>query len=134
MELLEFSRVSTRAKPFQAIDSSAVLDVALRNLAGPLSSKGVLVVHDPLPEITADSTQIGQLFQNLISNAIKFCRNETPRIHVSAVCKEGEHIFSVQDNGIGIAPEYKEEIFMTFRRLHDGGEGSTFFFTIPVRK
>jgi len=163
-ELLEYSRVSTQAKPFQVIDSSAVLDIALRNLAGPLLSKRVLVTHDPLPEITANSIQIGQLFQNLISNAIKFCRNEAPRIHVSAVCKEREHIFSVQDNGIGIAPESADEIFMAFRRLHDGdefpgtglglatcakiverhcgriwvesklGEGSTFFFTIPVRE
>jgi light-regulated signal transduction histidine kinase (bacteriophytochrome) len=163
-DLLEFSRVSTQAKSFQVIDSSAILDIALRNLAGPLHSKGVLVTHDPLPEITADSTQIGQLFQNLISNALKFCRNETPRIHVSAVCKEREHIFSVRDNGIGIAPEYTEEIFAAFRRLHNGdefpgtglglatcakiverhcgriwvesnlGEGSTFYFTIPLRE
>lgn len=161
-DILEFSRVNIQAKSFQVIDSSTVLDIALRNLEGPLHSKGVLVTHDPLPEIAADSTQICQLFQNLISNALKFCRNETPRIHVSAVCKEREHIFSVRDNGIGIAPEYTEEIFAAFRRLHDGdefpgtglglatcakiverhcgriwvesnlGEGSTFYFTIPL--
>lgn len=163
-DLLEFSRIGTQARPFQVIDSSAVLDISLRNLAGPLHSKGVLVTHDPLPEIIADPTQIGQLFQNLISNAVKFCRKETPHIHVSALRKEREHIFSVQDNGIGIAPEYAEEIFTAFRRLHDGdefpgtglglatcakiverhcgriwvesnlGEGSTFYFTIPVRE
>jgi len=163
-DLLEYSRVSTQTRQFQVIDSSAILDIALQNLAGPIHSKGVLVTHDSLPEILADSTQIGQLFQNLISNAIKFCRNETPRIHVSAVRKGREHIFSVQDNGIGIASESADEIFMAFRRLHDGdefpgtglglatcakiverhcgriwvesklGEGSTFFFTIPVRE
>ncbi len=161
-DLLEFSRVTTHARPFQVIDSSAVLDIALKNLAGSLHSKGVVVTHDPLPEITADSTQIGQLFQNLISNAIKFCRKEIPRIHISAVHNGRELIFSVQDNGIGIDPESAEEIFMAFRRLHDGGEfpgtglglatcariverhggriwvesnvgeGSTFYFTIPA--
>lgn len=163
-DLLEYSRVSTQARPFQVIDSSTVLDIALRNLAGTLHSKGVVVTHDPLPEIIADSTQIGQIFQNLISNAIKFCRKETPRIHISAARKGREHIFSVRDNGIGIAPEFTEEIFTAFRRLHEGeefpgtglglatcakiverhcgqiwveskpGEGSTFYFTIPVRQ
>jgi len=164
VDLLDFSRVTTQTKPFQVIDSSVVLDNALKNLAGTLHSKGALVTHDPLPEIIADSTQIGQLFQNLIGNAIKFCRKETPRIHVSALCKGREHIFSVQDNGIGIAHEYADEIFVAFRRLHDGnefpgtglglatcariverhcgriwgeskpGEGSTFYFTIPVKE
>jgi two-component system, chemotaxis family, sensor kinase Cph1 len=144
------------------IDSSVVLDNALKNLAGTLHSKGALVTHDPLPEIIADSTQICQLFQNLIGNAIKFCRCDTPRVHVSAVRKEREHIFYVQDNGIGIAPEYADEIFAAFRRLHDRdefpgtglglatcariverhrgriwvesnpGEGSTFYFTFPT--
>jgi light-regulated signal transduction histidine kinase (bacteriophytochrome) len=59
------------------------------------------VTHDALPEIVADSTQIGQLFQNLVSNAVKFCLKETPRVHVSAVRKGKEHVFSVRDNGIG---------------------------------
>ncbi|MFA6148186.1 MAG: ATP-binding protein [bacterium] len=161
-DLLEYSRVCTQAKPFQAFDSSNALDIALKNLAGRLHSKRVRITHDPLPEIIADSTQIGQLFQNLIANAIKFCRDDEPRIHISAVHNGREHIFSIQDNGIGIAPESANEIFTAFRRLHDGdefpgtglglstcariverhcgriwvesqpGEGSTFYFTIPA--
>jgi light-regulated signal transduction histidine kinase (bacteriophytochrome) len=93
VDLLDFSRVTTQTKPFQVIDSSVVLDNALKNLAGTLHSKGALVTHDPLPEIIADSTQIGQLFQNLIGNAIKFCRCDTPRVHVSAVHGEGSTFY-----------------------------------------
>ena len=130
----------------------------------PIRHAGRLVTHDPLPEIIADSTQIGQLFQNLVGNAIKFCRCDTPRVHVSAVRNGRELVFSVQDNGIGIDPGYRGEIFTAFRRLHDGdefpgtglglatcakiverhcgrirveskpGEGSTFCFTIPVKE
>jgi light-regulated signal transduction histidine kinase (bacteriophytochrome) len=163
VDLLEYSRVGTHTRPFQVIDSSAILEITLKNLAGTLHSKGALVTHDPLPEIIADSTQIGQLFQNLIGNAIKFCRCEPPRVHVSAVRNGRELIFSVRDNGIGIAPEYADEIFAAFRRLHDGdefpgtglglstcakiverhcgriwveskpGQGSTFYFAIPVK-
>jgi light-regulated signal transduction histidine kinase (bacteriophytochrome) len=164
LDLLEYSRAGTHIRPFQVIDASAILEITLKNLAGTLHSKGALVTHDPLPEIVADSTQIVQLFQNLICNAVKFCREETPRIHVSAVRNGRELIFSVRDNGIGIAPEQTEEIFAAFRRLHDGsefpgtglglatcakiverhrgriwvesnpGEGSTFRFTIPVKE
>ncbi len=162
-DILEYSRVGTHARPFQVIDSSAVLDIALKNLSGTLHSKGAVVTHDPLPEIIADSTQIGQLFQNIIGNAIKFCRCDPPRVHVSAVRKEREHVFSIRDNGIGIDPGYTEEIFTAFRRLHGRDEfpgaglglatcakiverhrgriwvesivdeGSTFYFTIEVR-
>jgi len=164
LDLLEYSRVGTHTRPFQVVDSSTILEITLKNLAGTLHSKGALVTHDPLPEIIADHAQIGQLFQNLIGNAIKFCRREPPRVHVSAVRNGREHIFYVQDNGIGIAPESADEIFGAFRRLHDGdefpgtglglatcariverhrgriwveskpGEGSTFCFTIPAKE
>lgn len=163
-ELLEFSRVSAWDKRLEVVDSSAVLDAILENLAGPLQSRGVVATRDPLPVILADPARLGQLFQNLVGNAIKFCREETPRIHVSAVRQEKEYIFSVRDNGIGIGSEYLGEIFTAFRRLHKAdefpgtglglatcsriveqhggriwvesqpGEGSTFFFTIPVKE
>jgi len=164
LDLLEYSRVCTHARPFQVVDASTILEITLKNLAGTIQSKGALVTHDPLPEIIADSTQIVQLFQNLIGNAVKFCRNGTPRVHVSAVRNGRELIFSIQDNGIGIAPEYADVIFTAFRRLHDGdefpgtglglatcakiverhcgriwvesnpGEGSTFYFTFPLKE
>ncbi len=163
-DLLDYCRVDAQARPFQAIESAAALDAALGNLAGPLRSRGALVTRDTLPEITADPTQIVQLFQNLIGNAVKFCRNEVPRIHVSAARTGMEHLFSVRDNGIGIAPEYARDIFQAFRRVDHGGEfpgtglglatcarivdrhcgriwvasspgeGSTFYFTIPARE
>ncbi len=163
-DLLEFSRAGVQARPFQAVDTSAVLDTALKNLAGPLQAKGAVVTRGPLPEVVADPTQICQLFQNLVGNAIKYCGDETPRVHVTAVREGNGHVFSVRDNGIGIAPECTGEIFKPFRRLHDcgdvpgtglglatcarivdrhcgriwvestPGEGSTFHFTIPVLK
>lgn len=121
-DLLDYCRVTTQARPLQPIDSSAALDAALKNLAGPLRSRGALVTRDALPEIAADPTQIVQLFQNLVGNAVKYCRNEIPRIHISAARKETEHQFSVRDNGIGIAPEHAKEIFQAFRRVDNGGE------------
>ncbi len=162
-DLLEYCRVTAQARPFQVFDSSAALDAALKNLAGPLQSRGALVTRDMLPEITADPTQMVQLFQNLVGNAVKFCRDGIPRIHISAARGNAEHTFSVRDNGIGIAPEDAKDIFQAFRRLDDGGEfpgtglglatcakivdrhcgriwvesrpgeGSTFYFTIPAK-
>ncbi len=162
-DLLDYCRVTTQARPLRPIAASAALDAALKNLAAPLRSKGALVTSDPLPEITADATQIVQLFQNLVGNAVKFCRNEIPRVHISAARNDAEHLFSIRDNGIGIAPEHAKEIFQAFRRVDDGGEfpgtglglatcarvvdrhcgriwveskpgeGSTFYFTSPAR-
>jgi light-regulated signal transduction histidine kinase (bacteriophytochrome) len=118
----------------------------------------------PLPKVAADATQLGQLFQNLLVNAVKFHGARTPRIQVSAKDAGPEWIFSIADNGIGIAPEYFERIFQIFQRLHTleeysgtgiglaickkiverhggriwlesvVGEGSIFHFAIPKRK
>jgi PAS domain S-box-containing protein len=162
-DLLAYSRVSTRAKPFQLTNCETVFDQALTNLKMAIEESEALVTHDPLPTVIADASQMVQLFQNLISNAIKF-RKEKPRITVSAVQIENEWLFSVQDNGIGIAPEFMEHIFKMFQREHasakypgtgvglaickkiverhggriwvetQAGKGSTFYFTIPARK
>jgi len=128
----------------------------------PFATTDPVVTHDPLPTVIADDTQMCQLFQNLISNAIKFRNEKPPFIHVSAERREREWVFSVRDNGIGIDRDYKDRIFAIFQRLHSigdypgtgiglavckriigrhggriwlesqPGEGSTFYFSIPI--
>lgn len=160
-DLLAYSRLSTQAKEFEPVDCQAILSQALINLGMAIEESGAVVTHDPLPTILGDSFQIGQLFQNLIGNAIKFRSDLPPRIHLSSKEKENKRLFSVRDNGIGIEPEYNDRIFIIFQRLHGRGEypgtgiglaicrkiverhggtiwvesalgkGSTFYFTIP---
>lgn len=117
-DLLAYSRVGTRGHPFEPIHCETVLQEALGNLKVTMEESGAVVTHDSLPTVMADSSQLGQLFQNLIGNAIKFRGNEQPRIHVSANSNGNGWTFSVRDNGIGIAPEYAERIFIIFQRLH----------------
>lgn len=160
-DLLKYSRVGTRSKPFQPTDFSKALNQALTYLKIAIQEEEAVVTCDPLPTLMADPTQITQVFQNLIGNAIKFRGKEPPRIHVSAERKEREWIFSVSDNGIGISQDYFDQIFVIFQRLpsekrvsgtglglsvckkiverHGGriwvesaeGKGSTFHFAIP---
>jgi light-regulated signal transduction histidine kinase (bacteriophytochrome) len=160
-DLLAFSRVGTRGGAFAPADLDALLRDALNNLQTSIKEAGAKVTLDPLPSLPVDATQIGQLFQNLIGNAIKFRSERAPEIHVGA-CQEKEHwLFWVRDNGIGIEPQYAGRIFQIFQRLHSrkhypgtgiglaickkiverhGGEirvesepvqGSTFYFSIP---
>jgi PAS domain S-box-containing protein len=121
-DLLAYSRVGTRGKPFQPTDCQAVLDQVLVNLKVSIEESGAMITHDPLPMVMADESQMAQLFQNLINNAIKFRGKASPQIHISAEQKEKDWVFSVRDNGIGIDPQYYERIFMLFQRLHDRGE------------
>jgi len=160
--LLVYSRVGTRGKRFEPTNCEAVLKHALDNLQMAVEESGAEVTHDPLPTVSADASQLLQLFQNLIANAIKFRSHEPPRIHIGAKRKENDWLFSVKDNGIGIAPEFAERIFIIFQRLHpkseypgtgiglsvckkiverhggriwvesELGKGATFYFTIPI--
>ena len=117
-DLLAFSRVGTRTKPFQPVDLGHALAGALANLQVVIGETGATITHDTLPTVTGDATQLTLLLQNLISNAIKFRGKEPPKIHVS--CERGAHEwhFGVRDNGIGIEPQYFDRIFVIFKRLH----------------
>jgi PAS domain S-box-containing protein len=121
-DLLAYSRVGTRGKPFEPTDCQAVLDQVLANLKVSIEESGAVITHDPLPMVMVDESQMAQLLQNLINNAIKFRGEASPRVHISAEQKEKEWVFSVRDNGIGIDPQYHERIFIIFQRLHDRGE------------
>jgi PAS domain S-box-containing protein len=117
-DLLAFSRVGTRGGVFEPANLETVLDLALRNLEASIAASQATLTHDPLPSLPVDATQIMQLFQNLIGNALKFKGNQQPRIHVGAQRQDGRWVFSVRDNGIGIEPQYYERIFQIFQRLH----------------
>ena len=162
--LLQYSRVGTHGKPFQLVQCDTILNKALANLQMLLTESGAQVTHDPLPSLMADSTQLLQLFQNLIDNACKFRDDNVPHIHISARPERSQWLLSVRDNGIGIDPEYADRIFIIFQRLHSreefpgtglglaickkiierhGGKiwvefgnrkGTTFCFTIPERE
>jgi len=122
-DLLEYSRVQTKAREFGLIDTGSSLSQALRNLQTSLKEKDAIVTSDLLPMLSADKIQITQLFQNLIGNALKFQKPGTvPQIHVAAEKQDDMWVFSVTDNGIGIDPQYTERIFRIFQRLHAKGE------------
>jgi light-regulated signal transduction histidine kinase (bacteriophytochrome) len=121
-DLLAYSRVGTRGRDFQKIDSNASLSRALANLRASIESSGAAVTHDRMPEVMADGAQLSQVFQNLIGNAIKFRTEEPPKIHVGARADEHSWVFTVSDNGIGLDTQYAERIFMMFQRLHNKAE------------
>jgi len=118
-DLLSFSRVGTRGKPFEPTDCGLALDCALDNLRVAIEESGATVIRAPLPTVAGDATQLTELFQNLIGNAVKFRRpQEPPRVEVAAERRAGEWLFSVRDNGIGLDMRFAERIFMIFQRLH----------------
>ena len=122
-DLLTYSSAGgTRAAGLQTISSELALQVAITNLRVAIQESGALVSHDSLPAVTTDDTQLTQVFQNLIGNAIKYRGSEVPRIHISAWPAGKERIFSVRDNGMGIDPQYFDRIFGLFQRLHGRGE------------
>jgi signal transduction histidine kinase len=160
-DLLAYSRVTTQRAPSKPTESIQALEAALHNLHVAIEKQHALVTYDPLPTVVVDDTQLTQLFQNLISNAIKFHGDQPPHVHLSARRQGNEWLFSVRDNGIGIDPQYADRIFVIFQRLHTSadypgtgiglslckkiveqhgghiwveshaGQGSTFYFTLP---
>jgi PAS domain S-box-containing protein len=163
-DLLTYSRISTKGKPSEPIDSHSVLGEALRNLAVTIEENHAVITNDDLPMVSADDSQLMLVFQNIIANAIKFRQEEIPRIHISIKEQGGDWVFSVKDNGIGIDSKYSERLFIIFQRLHtkeeypgtgiglavckriverhggriwfesELGKGTTFFFTIPKQE
>ncbi len=161
-DLLIYSRVETQPRDFTMVDCQKVLDEASKFLEVTISEAEASVTHDPLPQIKGDEQLILQLFQNLISNAIKYRSTRKPEVHIGAKRENGHWLFSVRDNGIGMETQYLERIFIIFQRLHDrsqypgtgiglaickkavelhGGriwaesevdKGTTFYFTIPA--
>ena len=163
-DLLSYSRVSTQGDDFKPTDCAAVLDQTVANLGVAIEESGATVTRNGLPTVKGDATQLAQLLQNLVGNAIKFRGDRPPQVQVAAEVKDGEWMFSVQDNGIGIEPKHAERIFLIFQRLHgrekysgtgiglavckkiverhggriwvesEPGQGSTFYFTIPTQE
>jgi light-regulated signal transduction histidine kinase (bacteriophytochrome) len=143
------------------VNLNSVVQWALLNLERSVRESGAQVVFSELPVVSVDESQMVQLFQNLLSNALKYRSGEVPRIEVASQETEGAHTISVRDNGIGIEPAYQKQIFTAFKRLHgrevpgtglglalcrkiveghggriwvesDGKRGSTFKFTLPI--
>ena len=117
-DLLNYSRVGTQGKPLALTDLDALLKRVLESIQFAIEESGAVISSEPLPPVMADPQQLGQLFQNLLTNAIKFHGEQPPRIQILSERKEGEWKISVRDNGIGISQEHADRIFVIFQRLH----------------
>jgi signal transduction histidine kinase len=159
-DLLSLSRITTRGKPLVPTSADDCLALAIANLEVAIEESEARILVEPLPEVLADDSQLTQLFQNLIGNSIKYCDESVPEVRVGARPLGRQVEFFVQDNGIGIEPQFYQRIFEIFQRLHNRreysgtgiglaickriierfggqirvesvpGEGSTFYFTI----
>jgi len=118
-DLLEYSRVGTRGRALVPTDCSAVFEVARNNLRVAIEESEATITSDPLPTVMGDETQLVQLFQNLLGNAIKFRGDRPVKVHVSVEQQQRNWLFRVSDNGIGIEPQYAERVFVIFQRLHN---------------
>jgi signal transduction histidine kinase len=123
-DLLEYSRVGRSRKPFEMTDCNHAVEQALANLQGAIRENKAVVTYSELPTVTGDISQLVQLFQNLVSNAIKYRHDAPPVVHITACKQEKKWLISVSDNGIGIAPQHQKRIFQIFQRLHTQREYS----------
>jgi light-regulated signal transduction histidine kinase (bacteriophytochrome) len=163
-DLLSYARVGSRGKDFAPTDCAAVLRTVCANLRAAIEESGAVIVPDLLPTVMADETQLVQLFQNLLGNAIKFRGDKPVLISIGAERRGDDWLFRLRDNGIGIEPQYVERIFLIFQRLHgrsrypgtdvglaiakkiverhagriwvesEPGKGNTFCFTLPAKE
>ncbi len=120
--LLSYSRVGTQGKAFEPTDCEKVLDGTLAGLKKAIEDSGAQIVRAALPTVSADPTQLGQLFQNLVSNAIKFRNHRAPVVRITAERKDAEWVFTFADNGIGFDPQNADRVFVMFQRLHGWDE------------
>lgn len=163
-DLLAYSRMGAQSKEFAPVNCEQIFTRTVSNLKAAIEERNSVVTHDALPQVMANETQLEEVFMNLVGNALKYNREARPWVHVSAVPRDNEWLFSVRDNGIGIDPKYRDRIFVIFQRLHgkteysgtgiglaickkvienhggriwvesDQERGSAFYFTIPDRR
>lgn len=162
-DLLAYSRVTSVEKVLRPLDSGTVVAAVIERLSAAIAESGTKIHVQSLPVVVSDELELGQVIQNLISNAVKFRSDRAPRIDIAAEREDGMWRFSVADNGIGIDAKFSERIFQMFQRLHERGkyegsgiglaiakkiierhrgriwfvsslgQGTTFHFTLPVQ-
>jgi light-regulated signal transduction histidine kinase (bacteriophytochrome) len=161
--LLQYSRISSAKKEFESVDCNEIVNEVLKDLKIIIDDSKALITSTNLPIVSGNKAMLRLLFQNLIQNAVKFKDENIPEVDISAERKENNWLIRIKDNGIGIAPEYHDKIFLIFQRLHTRdkfpgtgiglaackkivehhggkicldsvvGQGTIFYFTLPIK-